>query len=72
MCIVTAVKFTLQLIVIFLVKSFHVCDCSAEFEEFEVKPTIFPYNQLRTATRDFHPDTKLGQGAFGAVYKVML
>jgi len=43
-----------------------------KFEEFEVKPTIFPYNQLRTATRDFHPDMKLGQGAFGAVYKGVL
>jgi len=42
-----------------------------EFEEFEVKPTIFPYNQLRIATRDFHPDMKLGQGSFGAVYKVI-
>ncbi|KAG0559504.1 hypothetical protein KC19_10G110300 [Ceratodon purpureus] len=43
-----------------------------KFEEFEVKPTIFPYNQLRTATRDFHPDMKLGQGAYGAVYKGIL
>ncbi|KAG0559647.1 hypothetical protein KC19_10G121000 [Ceratodon purpureus] len=42
------------------------------FEEFEVKPTIFPYNQLRTATRDFHSDMKLGEGAFGAVYKGIL
>ncbi|KAG0595982.1 hypothetical protein M758_UG214100 [Ceratodon purpureus] len=40
-----------------------------KFEEFEMKRTIFPYNQLRTATRDFHPDMKLGQGAYGAVYK---
>ncbi|KAG0597076.1 hypothetical protein M758_UG308300 [Ceratodon purpureus] len=40
-----------------------------KFEEFEMKPTIFPYNQLQTATRDFHPDMKLGQGAYGAVYK---
>lgn len=46
-------------------------DC-VEFEEFEVKPTIFPYNQLRTATRDFHPDMKLGEGAYGAVYKVTM
>ncbi|KAG0603732.1 hypothetical protein M758_10G116600 [Ceratodon purpureus] len=42
------------------------------FEEFEVKPTIFNYNQLRTATRDFHSDMKLGEGAFGAVYKGIL
>ena len=47
----------------------HVFD--AEFDELEVKPTIFPYSQLRTATRDFHLDMKLGQGAFGEVYKVI-
>uniref|UniRef100_A0A7I4AUX3 Protein kinase domain-containing protein n=1 Tax=Physcomitrium patens TaxID=3218 RepID=A0A7I4AUX3_PHYPA len=39
------------------------------FEEFEVKPTIFHYSELRTATRDFNADLKLGEGAFGAVYK---
>nr|XP_024366788.1 probable LRR receptor-like serine/threonine-protein kinase At1g53440 isoform X4 [Physcomitrium patens] len=43
-----------------------------EFEEFEVKPTIFTHSQLRTATRDFHPDLKLGEGAFGRVYKGIL
>ena len=35
-----------------------------------MKPTIFTYNELRAATRDFHPDMKLGQGGYGAVYKV--
>ncbi|KAG0567589.1 hypothetical protein KC19_7G146100 [Ceratodon purpureus] len=41
-------------------------------EEHDVKPTIFTYNELRAATRDFHPDMKLGQGGYGAVYKGML
>ncbi len=41
-----------------------------KFAEFEVKPTIFGYNELKVATRDFHPTTKLGQGSFGVVYKV--
>jgi hypothetical protein len=46
-------------------------DCTAaEFEEFDVKPTIYSYNELRTATRDFHMDMKLGAGAYGTVYKV--
>ncbi|CAK9866651.1 unnamed protein product, partial [Sphagnum jensenii] len=40
-----------------------------KFAEFEVQPTIFAYNELKVATRDFHPDTKLGEGAFGVVYK---
>ncbi|KAG0504688.1 hypothetical protein M758_11G071100 [Ceratodon purpureus] len=40
-----------------------------KFEEFDVKPTIFSYNELRAATRDFHPDMKLGEGGYGAVYK---
>jgi hypothetical protein len=44
---------------------------SIEFAEFEVQPTIFAYNELKVATRDFHPDTKLGEGAYGVVYKVL-
>jgi len=44
---------------------------TAEFEEFDVKPTIFSFNELRAATRDFHPDMKLDEGGYGAVYKVM-
>jgi hypothetical protein len=44
--------------------------CASGFEEFDVKPTIFSYNELRAATRDFHSDMKLGQGSYGAVYKV--
>jgi hypothetical protein len=41
-----------------------------EFAEFEVQPTIFGYNELKVATRDFHPTMKLGEGSFGVVYKV--
>jgi len=41
-----------------------------EFAEFDVQPTIFSYSELRAATKDFHPDTKLGQGSYGVVYKV--
>jgi hypothetical protein len=41
-----------------------------EFAEFDVQPTIFSYSELKTATRDFHPDMKLGQGSYGVVYKV--
>ena len=48
----------------------HVGCIAAEFEEFDVKPTIYSYNELRTATRDFHMDMKLGAGAYGTVYKV--
>ncbi|CAK9866644.1 unnamed protein product [Sphagnum jensenii] len=40
-----------------------------KFAKFEVQPTIFAYNELKVATRDFHPDTKLGEGAYGVVYK---
>ena len=42
-----------------------------EFAEHELKPTLFVYNELQKATRDFHPDMKLGEGAFGAVYRVL-
>ena len=43
----------------------------AEFEEFDVKPTIFAYSELKSATRDFHPDMRLGEGGYGVVYKVI-
>jgi len=44
---------------------------AVEFEEFDVKPNIYSYNELRAATRDFHDDMKLGQGGYGAVFKVL-
>jgi hypothetical protein len=44
--------------------------CGTGFEEFDVKPTIFSYNELKAATRDFSEDMKLGQGGYGAVFKV--
>ncbi|CAM6080074.1 unnamed protein product [Sphagnum tenellum] len=40
-----------------------------KFAEFDVQPTIFSYSELRVATKDFHPDMKLGQGSYGVVYK---
>lgn len=40
-----------------------------EFARKHVQPTLYAYSELRSATRDFHPDMKLGQGAFGVVYK---
>jgi len=40
-----------------------------ELAKQEVKPRIYSYNELRIATRDFHPDNKLGEGGFGVVYK---
>ncbi|KAG0564234.1 hypothetical protein KC19_8G094300 [Ceratodon purpureus] len=43
-----------------------------KFEEFDVKPTIFAHNELRAATRDFHPEMKLGEGGYGSVYKGIL
>ncbi|KAG0597364.1 hypothetical protein M758_UG331900 [Ceratodon purpureus] len=39
------------------------------FAENDVKPTIFTFNQLRSATEDFSERMKIGQGSFGAVYK---
>jgi hypothetical protein len=42
-----------------------------EFVEHELKPTLFAYSELQKATRDFHPEMKLGEGAFGVVYKVL-
>ncbi|XP_074309154.1 putative serine/threonine-protein kinase PBL7 isoform X2 [Silene latifolia] len=33
------------------------------------KARIFSYRELATATRNFHPDTFLGEGGFGSVFK---
>jgi serine/threonine protein kinase len=30
---------------------------------------VFTYNELKAATRNFRPDSTLGQGGFGVVYK---
>uniref|UniRef100_A0A7N2LKB0 non-specific serine/threonine protein kinase n=1 Tax=Quercus lobata TaxID=97700 RepID=A0A7N2LKB0_QUELO len=38
----------------------------------DAKPFIFSYAELKTATEDFNPDNKLGEGGFGPVYKIDL
>ncbi|KAM4083992.1 hypothetical protein ACB094_08G099100 [Castanea mollissima] len=35
----------------------------------DAKTCIFSYAELKTATEDFNPDNKLGEGGFGPVYK---
>ncbi|CAK9275576.1 unnamed protein product [Sphagnum jensenii] len=40
-----------------------------EFANKEVQPTLYSYNILKTTTRDFHRNNKLGEGGFGIVYK---
>jgi hypothetical protein len=42
----------------------------AEILKIEGKPTIYSYNVLKTATKNFQAASKLGEGGFGAVYKV--
>ncbi|CAK9250828.1 unnamed protein product, partial [Sphagnum jensenii] len=42
------------------------------FARQQVQPTLYSYNVLRVATKDFHPRNKLGQGGFGVVYKGIL
>lgn len=38
----------------------------------EGRPTLFSYKELKDATKNFHIDSKLGEGGFGIVYKVFL
>jgi hypothetical protein len=45
--------------------------CASEFAKKDVQPRMYLYEDLQKATNYFHPNMKLGQGAFGAVYKVL-
>lgn len=42
----------------------------AELLGIDARPYTFSYKELKTATEEFHPANKLGQGGFGPVYKV--
>ncbi|KAL1221494.1 putative LRR receptor-like serine/threonine-protein kinase [Cardamine amara subsp. amara] len=43
-----------------------------ELLSMEVKPYTFTYLELKSATQDFDPSNKLGEGGFGPVYKGVL
>lgn len=45
---------------------------STEFPQNSIKLRSFTYSELKTATRSFDNEYKLGQGGFGAVYKGIL
>jgi hypothetical protein len=51
-----------------LVLKLYVLD--SEFAKQDVQPTLYAYNDIKIATRNFHPNMKIGQGSFGIVYKV--
>ncbi|CAM6105500.1 unnamed protein product [Calypogeia fissa] len=38
----------------------------------KVQPPFYQYSDLKSATKDFHEENKLGQGGFGEVYKGVL
>ncbi|RID49194.1 hypothetical protein BRARA_H00009 [Brassica rapa] len=40
-----------------------------ELLSMDVKPYTFTYSELKSATQDFDPSNKLGEGGFGPVYK---
>jgi hypothetical protein len=44
----------------------------ANLEELDIKAKRFDYNELRVATKNFAEDRKLGAGAYGVVYKVIM
>lgn len=53
-----------------LLKNRIVVVVAAEILNMDVKPYTFSYSELKTATQDFNPSNKLGEGGFGPVYKV--
>ncbi|WOK97086.1 putative LRR receptor-like serine/threonine-protein kinase [Canna indica] len=40
-----------------------------DFQDLNSKPDTFTYTELRSATEDFNPSNKLGEGGFGHVHK---
>ncbi|KAG2276853.1 hypothetical protein Bca52824_059408 [Brassica carinata] len=40
-----------------------------ELLNMDVKPYTFTYSELKSATQDFDPANKLGEGGFGSIYK---
>ncbi|KAG0598836.1 hypothetical protein M758_12G104300 [Ceratodon purpureus] len=40
-----------------------------ELARSQVQPCLYSYNDIKSATRDFHSSNKLGEGGFGIVYK---
>ena len=42
----------------------------AELLGIGLRPSTFNYAELRSATEDFNPSKKLGEGGFGPVFKV--
>ncbi|CAK9235747.1 unnamed protein product [Sphagnum troendelagicum] len=72
---VTLVAFLIVMVVFFLYWSAQkekyslLLQIQEEFAKRDVQPTLYAYNDIKIATRDFHPDMKIGQGSFGVVYK---
>lgn len=47
------------------------CDfLSPALADQKVQPPFYQYSDLKSATRDFHQDNRLGKGGFGEVFKV--
>lgn len=46
------------------------CLYNADLLEISARPDTFTYMELKTATENFSPTNKLGEGGFGPVFKV--
>lgn len=43
-----------------------------EFGDMDLQTGIFTLRQIKAATKNFEAENKLGEGGFGAVYKVII
>lgn len=63
-----------RVMILFVFKTLYLLQvfCWTDFEGMSLKTISFTYKQLKSATDNFSPSNKIGEGGFGPVYKVII